>query len=116
VRGGPAAARRAPRAAPIEQRIADSVGAPIEQDRSGLSHLVNVGVDPLGNDDPILVANQRLAPDELAAHRPRIRPTEVALALRASAAGNEPSSRLNFLAGSASLFVAEWTTLPHGQG
>ena len=29
---------------------------------------------------------------------------------------NEPPGRLNFLAGSASLLVAEWTTLPHGQG
>jgi len=29
---------------------------------------------------------------------------------------NEPPGRLNFSAGSASLFVAEWTTLPHGQG
>lgn len=55
--------------APSEQRIADSLGVPIEHYRSGLSHLVNVGVDPLGHDDPILAADQRLAPDELAAHR-----------------------------------------------
>jgi hypothetical protein len=29
---------------------------------------------------------------------------------------NEARSRLNFRAGSASLFVAEWMRLPHGQG
>jgi len=65
--------------APSEQRIADSLGVPIEQYRSGLSHLVNVGVDPLGNDDQVLVADQRLAPDELAAHRQLIATVRAAL-------------------------------------
>ncbi|HEX3473588.1 MAG TPA: sigma-70 family RNA polymerase sigma factor [Kofleriaceae bacterium] len=65
--------------APSEQRIADSLGVPIEHYRSGLSHLVNVGVDPLGNDDQILVADQRLAPDELAAHRQLIATVRAAL-------------------------------------
>ncbi len=54
---------------PCEQKIADSLGVPVEQYRSGLSQLVNVGVDPIEHDDQILVADQRLAPDELAAHR-----------------------------------------------
>lgn len=64
--------------APSEQRIADRLGVPIEHYRSGLSHLVNVGVDPLGNDE-ILVADQRLAPDELAAHRQLIATVRAAL-------------------------------------
>ena len=54
---------------PCEQKIADSLGVPVEQYRSGLSQLVNVGVDPLEHDDQILVADLRQAPDELAAHR-----------------------------------------------
>jgi RNA polymerase sigma factor for flagellar operon FliA len=52
-----------------EHRIAESLGMPVEQYRNGLSHLVNVGVDPLEPDDQILVADHRHAPDELAAHR-----------------------------------------------
>jgi RNA polymerase sigma factor (sigma-70 family) len=40
---------------------------------------VNVGVEPLGHDDQILVADQRLAPDELAAHRQRIAAVRAAL-------------------------------------
>ena len=65
--------------APCEQKIADSIGVPVEQYRSGLSHLVNVGVDPLEHDDQILVADQRLAPDELAAHRQLIGTVRAAL-------------------------------------
>jgi len=65
--------------APSEERIADSLGVPVEQYRSGLSHLVNVGVDPLGNDDQILVSDQRLAPDELAAHRQLVGTVRAAL-------------------------------------
>ena len=64
---------------PSEQRIADSLGVPVEQYRSGLSHLVNVGVDPLGPDDQVLVADQRFAPDELAAHRQLIATVRSAL-------------------------------------
>jgi len=62
-----------------EQKIADSLGVPVEQYRNGLSHLVNVGVDPLEHDDQILVADQRLAPDELAAHRQLIGTVRAAL-------------------------------------
>jgi RNA polymerase sigma factor for flagellar operon FliA len=62
-----------------EERIAESLGVPVEQYRSGLSHLVNVGVDPLGNDDQILVTDQRLAPDELAAHRQLVATVRAAL-------------------------------------
>jgi RNA polymerase sigma factor (sigma-70 family) len=40
---------------------------------------VNIGVDPLGNDDQMLVADQRLAPDELAAHRQLIATVRAAL-------------------------------------
>jgi len=54
---------------PSEHRIAERLGVPVEHYRSGLSHLVNVGVDSLEHDDQVLVADQRLAPDELAAHR-----------------------------------------------
>ncbi|MBC7977635.1 MAG: sigma-70 family RNA polymerase sigma factor [Myxococcales bacterium] len=57
---------------PCEQKIADSLGVPVEQYRSGLSQLVNVGVDPIEHDDQILVADARRAPDELAAHRHHI--------------------------------------------
>jgi DNA-directed RNA polymerase specialized sigma24 family protein len=64
---------------PSTPRSLDSLGVPIEQYRSGLSHLVNIGVDPLGNDDQILVADPRLAPDELAAHRQLIARVRAAL-------------------------------------
>jgi RNA polymerase sigma factor for flagellar operon FliA len=64
---------------PSEHRIAESLGVPVEQYRSGLSHLVNVGVDSLENDDQVLVADQRLAPDELAAHRQQIATVRAAL-------------------------------------
>ncbi|HEY6015167.1 MAG TPA: sigma-70 family RNA polymerase sigma factor [Gaiellaceae bacterium] len=64
---------------PSEHRIAESLGVPIEQYRNGLSHLINVGVDPLGNDDQMLVADQRHAPDELAAHRQLIATVRAAL-------------------------------------
>jgi len=62
-----------------EENIANSLGVPVEQYRSGLSQLVNVGVDPLEHDDQILVADQRLAPDELAAHRQLIGTVRAAL-------------------------------------
>jgi RNA polymerase sigma factor for flagellar operon FliA len=62
-----------------EERIADRLGVPIEQYRNGLSHLVNIGVDPLEHDDQILVSDQRLAPDELAAHRQLIGTVRAAL-------------------------------------
>jgi RNA polymerase sigma factor for flagellar operon FliA len=62
-----------------EERIADRLGVPIEQYRNGLSHLVNVGVDPLEHDDQILVSDQRLAPDEIAAHRQLIGTVRAAL-------------------------------------
>jgi len=51
--------------APSEQRIADSLGVPIEQYRRGPSHLVNVGVDPLRDDDQVLAptsGSRRRAP------------------------------------------------------
>jgi RNA polymerase sigma factor for flagellar operon FliA len=64
---------------PCEQKIADSLGVPVEQYRSGLSQLVNVGVDPIEHDDQILVADERLAPDELAAHRQLIGTVRAAL-------------------------------------
>jgi RNA polymerase sigma factor for flagellar operon FliA len=64
---------------PSEQRIAESLGVPVEQYRSDLSHLVNVGVDPLEHDDHVLVADQRFAPDELAAHRQLIATVRAAL-------------------------------------
>jgi len=62
-----------------EEQIADRLGVPIEQYRNGLSHLVNVGVDPIGNDDHVMLADQRLAPDELAAHRQLIATVRAAL-------------------------------------
>jgi RNA polymerase sigma factor for flagellar operon FliA len=64
---------------PCDQRIADGIGVSIEQYRSGLSHLVNVGVDPLEHDDHVLVADQRLGPDELAAHRQIVSTVRAAL-------------------------------------
>ncbi|TMQ14812.1 MAG: sigma-70 family RNA polymerase sigma factor [Deltaproteobacteria bacterium] len=65
--------------APSEERIAEDLGVPVEHYRSGLSHLVNVGVDPIGNDDQILVSDQRQAPDELAAHRQLVATVRTAL-------------------------------------
>ena len=64
---------------PSDERIADRLGVSIEQYRSDLSHLVNVGVDSLEHEDPILVADRRLAPDELAAHRQLIAAVRAAL-------------------------------------
>src|ERR1051325_10053531 len=40
---------------PSEHKIAESLGVPVEQYRAGLSHLVNIGVDSLEQDDQILV-------------------------------------------------------------
>lgn len=54
---------------PSEQRIADSLGVPVETYRSGMSHLVNVGVDSIEQDNHALVCDARLAPDAQAAHR-----------------------------------------------
>jgi RNA polymerase sigma factor FliA len=65
--------------APSEQRIADSLGVPVEHYRTDLSHLVNVGVDSIENDDHVLVADRRQAPDELAAHRQMIATVRAAL-------------------------------------
>ena len=64
---------------PCDQRIADGIGVSIETYRSGLSHLVNVGVDPLEHDDHVLVADQRQGPDELAAHRQIVSTVRAAL-------------------------------------
>jgi RNA polymerase sigma factor FliA len=52
-----------------EHKIAESLGVPVEEYRSGMSHLVNVGVDSIEHDDQVLVSDERLAPDEQAAHR-----------------------------------------------
>jgi len=65
--------------APSEERIADSLGVAVEDYRNGMSHLVNVGVDPIEHDDQVLVADERLAPDELAAHRQEIAAVRSAL-------------------------------------
>jgi RNA polymerase sigma factor for flagellar operon FliA len=62
-----------------EHRIAESLGVPIEHYRNGMSHLVNVGVDPLEQDDQVLVADERLAPDQLAAHRQIVATVRAAL-------------------------------------
>jgi len=64
---------------PSEQRIADSLGVPVEDYRSGMSHLVNVGVDSLEHDDQVLVSDARLAPDEQASHRQLIATVRAAL-------------------------------------
>lgn len=64
---------------PSDQRIADGIGVPVEQYRNGLSHLVNVGVDPLEHDDHVLVADHRHGPDELAAHRQIVATVRAAL-------------------------------------
>jgi RNA polymerase sigma factor FliA len=65
--------------APSEQRIADSLGVEVEHYRKGMSHLVNVGLDPIEQDDQVLVADERLAPDELVAHRQKIAAVRSAL-------------------------------------
>lgn len=64
---------------PSEHKIAESLGMPVEQYRNGLSCLVNVGVDPLEQDDQVLVADHRHAPDELAAHRQLVATVRAAL-------------------------------------
>jgi RNA polymerase sigma factor FliA len=62
-----------------EERIADSLGVPVEAYRSGMSHLVNVGVDSIEHDDQVLVSDARLAPDALAAHSQLIATVRAAL-------------------------------------
>jgi RNA polymerase sigma factor FliA len=65
--------------APTEHRIAETLGVPVEAYRNGMSHLVNVGVDPIEHDDQVLVSDARLAPDELAAHSELIGTVRAAL-------------------------------------
>ena len=51
-----------------DQRVAAALGVSIDHYRSGLAHLVNVGVDPIDDKTSTLQADLRLAPDEQAAH------------------------------------------------
>jgi len=53
---------------PTDQRVADALGVSLDHYRSGLAHLVNVGVDPIDDTTSTLQADLRLAPDEQAAH------------------------------------------------
>lgn len=62
-----------------EERIADSLGVDVDDYRKGMSHLINVGVDPLEHDDHVLVSDARLAPDAQASHRQLVATVRAAL-------------------------------------
>lgn len=55
--------------AATDTRVAAALGVSIEHYRTGLAHLVNVGVDPIDDKTSTLQADVALAPDEQAAHR-----------------------------------------------
>jgi RNA polymerase sigma factor for flagellar operon FliA len=64
---------------PSDQRVADALGVSLEEYRTGLAHLVNVGLDPLETSAAVLVVDQELSPAEVVAHREEIAKVREAL-------------------------------------
>ena len=61
-----------------DQRVAEALGVSLDHYRSGLAHLVNVGVDSI-DDKAATLQTDALAPDEQAAHRQLLTRVKVAL-------------------------------------
>ena len=66
--------------AATDTRVAAALGVSIEHYRSGLAHLVNVGVDPIDDKTSTLQTDVALAPDEQVAHRQLLTRVQAALA------------------------------------
>jgi len=62
-----------------DQAVATALGVTIDHYRTGLAHLVNVGVDPIDDATSTLRADAALAPDEQAAHRQLLNRVRIAL-------------------------------------